>query len=65
MKTKLRFRRVNKRRFRFAKLESRRLSEKLYLCAAANAPLGPLQAARTRALFRCVPLSPQAEFAGR
>jgi len=52
-------------RFRFAKLENRRLSEKLYLCAAANAPLGPLQAARTRALFRCVPLSPQAEFAGR
>ena len=34
------------------------LSEKLYLCAAANAPLGPFQAARTRALFRRVPLSP-------
>jgi DNA-binding transcriptional LysR family regulator len=48
-------------RFHFAKLENRRLSEKLYLCAAANAPLGPLQAACTRALFRCVPLSPQAD----
>lgn len=50
---------VTEGRFRFTKLENRRLSEKLYLCAAANAPLGPFQAKRIRALFRRVPLSPQ------
>lgn len=45
----------------FARLANRRLSEKLYLCSAANAPLGQRQAARMRALFRSFPVSAGSE----
>jgi DNA-binding transcriptional LysR family regulator len=41
----------------FANLGSRRLSEKLYLCAAANAPLAPFQIALARKLFSRIPIS--------
>lgn len=50
---------VAKGRVLFSALENRRLSEKLYLCAAASAPLEKPQERHVRALFRRIPLSPQ------
>lgn len=50
---------VNQGRLLFARLENRRLSEKLCLCSAANAPLSKTQTDHVASLFRRIPTSPE------